>query len=219
VVTSGALGGGGGGDGGGGDGGGGGCGGAGGGDDIVRAKDAEWLMLPLVPVNTIVAVAVAAVGEAASITLCGCPADSIRDAGVAVTPTGSPLTETATVPLNEFTAAAETLTCAPAPPAWIVTAPGDADNEKSGLAVVVVLVFFDVFDPHESSSIAPPRQVTPTRSRVRRSRIEGPSVEKLAIDNFTRMHRGGAEIFNRRSDGTPKAGVCSRRYFRQNRFC
>ena len=126
-----------------------------------------------------------------------------------MTPAGSPLTETATVPLNEFTAAAETLTCAPAPPAWIVTAPGDADNEKSGLTVVVVLVFFDVFEPHESSSIAPPRQVTPTRSRARRSRIEGPSVEKLKqLTPPGGRTAVGPRSLTVESDGLPKAGEC-----------
>lgn len=114
-------------------------------------------MLPLVPVNIIVPVAAAALDEAASVTLCGCPTDNIRDAGAAVTPDGSPLTETATVPLNEFTAAAETVTCAPAPAAWIVTAFGDADKEKSGLVVVGVLALFNVYDAHESSSVAPLR--------------------------------------------------------------
>jgi hypothetical protein len=172
---------------------GGGGGGGGGAGETVSAKEAEWLNPPLVPVNTIAAVAATALGEAASITFCGCPADSMRDAGVAVTPGGSPLTETATEPLKEFTAAAETLTCTPASPAWIVTVPGDADKEKSGLVIGVVLVFLVVYDAHESNNVAPPRQVAAIRSRIKRSRIEGPSVEKIAgaTDDFTHEIRVG----------------------------
>ena len=158
-------------------GGGGGAGGVGGGAAVetVSDEEAEWLIPPLVPVNTIAAVAAVALGKAANTMLCGCPADSVRDAGVAVTPDGSPLTETATEPLNEFTAAAETFTCAPAPPAWMVTVPGDAAKEKSGLVVGVVLALLVVYDAHESNNVALPRHVAAIRSRIRRSRIVGPS--------------------------------------------
>jgi hypothetical protein len=54
--------------------------------------------------------AAAAPDDAASVTVCGVPTDRSRDAGVAVTPDGSPLTETEMVLLNEFVAEAETLT-------------------------------------------------------------------------------------------------------------
>jgi hypothetical protein len=129
------------------------------------AKDAEWLRLPLIPINVIDALPAAALDEAASITLWDWPADKCRDAGVAVTPVGSPLTATATVPLNEFTAAASTVTCALAAPAWITTEPGDADREKSGLFVSID------FDPaHEYKSSSKTTPVMPIRSRINRSR-------------------------------------------------
>jgi hypothetical protein len=101
-------------------------------------------------VKVTVAVVAAALDEAASITFCELPDATLSEAGDAVTPAGSPLTETATVPLNEFTGLTDTLTCDPFPPAWIVRAAGVAARAKSAGSVAAGAV--RVVTPHDSRS-------------------------------------------------------------------
>src|SRR5438477_9685721 len=89
-------------------------------------------MLPEAPVNVTVAVAVAAVSAAVSVVLCVTPGVRFSVAGFAVTPAGSPVIATATVPANELTAVAVTFTVAPAAPGTIVADTGDTASVKSG---------------------------------------------------------------------------------------
>jgi hypothetical protein len=70
------------------------------------------------------------------------------------------------VPLNEFTAAADTLTCEPVPPAWIVTVAGVSDNEKSE-----VLAAFELELPQDCSRVAAATQAAKPRERMRKKRI------------------------------------------------
>lgn len=104
----------------------------GGGTETVSATVAEWLRVPEVPVNVSVAPPDAADEAAVSVTFCAVPWVNESDAGLAVTPVGSPVIAMATVLLKEFTAVARTLTFEPDAPATIVRDVGDTVNEKSG---------------------------------------------------------------------------------------
>jgi hypothetical protein len=68
------------------------------------------------------------------------PGVSVSAAGVAVTPVGSPVRATATVPENPLTALAVTLIGIPAAPAVRLRDAGDAVSVKSGLAATAVMV-------------------------------------------------------------------------------
>lgn len=70
--------------------------------------------------------------EAVKVTLCAAPGVRVIVAGFAVTPAGRPVIATATVPANEFSAAAVMLSCEPAAPGVRVNVVGDTDNVKSG---------------------------------------------------------------------------------------
>jgi hypothetical protein len=83
-------------------------------------------------VNVTVEVAAAAVSAAVNVVLCAVPEVRFSVAGFAVTPAGRPLIATATVPVNEFSAAALTLTCEPAAPGVRVSDAGDTVSAKSG---------------------------------------------------------------------------------------
>jgi len=74
----------------------------------------------------------AALVPAVKVTLCAVPGVRFRVAGLAVTPPGRPLIATATVPVNEFSAVAVTLTCEPAAPGVRVSDVGDTASAKSG---------------------------------------------------------------------------------------
>jgi hypothetical protein len=65
----------------------------------VSATVVEWLSEPLVPVIVTVALPVAAVLEAASVSTALVPFDDVG-LKLAVTPLGSPLAENATLPVN-----------------------------------------------------------------------------------------------------------------------
>ena len=62
-------------------------------------------------------VALAAVVAAVSVTFCGAVGVTLTVVGDAVTPAGSPVIATATDPLNELIAVAETVMSEPEPPA------------------------------------------------------------------------------------------------------
>lgn len=89
-------------------------------------------MLPEVPVKVTVGEADGTFTAAASVTVCGVPGTRLRVAGVAVTPAGSPDTETPTVPLKAFSELASTEIWAPDAPLMIVADAGVALSEKSG---------------------------------------------------------------------------------------
>jgi hypothetical protein len=74
---------------------------------------------------------------AVRLTLCGVPGVSVSVAGCAVTPAGSPVIATDTIPVKPFNPAALTLSCCPAPPAIGVTLEGITDKEKSAAGVVL----------------------------------------------------------------------------------
>ena len=107
---------------------------SGGGDaaEMVSATVAEWLRVPDVPVKVTVGLPGAASEAAVSVTFCAVPGVNESVAGLAVTPEGSPVIATATVPLKEFTAVARTLTCEPDVPATRVRDVGDTVRENSG---------------------------------------------------------------------------------------
>jgi hypothetical protein len=102
----------------------------------------------------------------------------LNEGGVPVTPAGSPAIETSTVPLKEFTAAADTLTCEPVPPAWRAMDTGDRDNEKSeGL---------DLAPPQDCSSVAAAKHPARLIERMRGNRInfspeDRPVVQRASI--------------------------------------
>jgi hypothetical protein len=83
-------------------------------------------------VKVAVNVPAVALVAAVKVTLCAVPAVRANVAGFAVTPAGRPVIATATVPVNEFSAAAVTLTCEPADPGVRVNVVGDTDSVKSG---------------------------------------------------------------------------------------
>jgi hypothetical protein len=100
--------------------------------ETVVATVAEWLRFPEVPVKVMVALPDAAEDAAVSVTVCAVPGVKVGVAGLAVTPDGSPATETLTVPVKPFCGAAFTLTAWPAPPAVSVTVAGVEVSEKFG---------------------------------------------------------------------------------------
>jgi len=89
-------------------------------------------MLPETPVNVTVEVAAAVLGVAVSVMFCAVPGINVSVAGLAVTPAGSPVIATVTVPLKEFIAVSRTLTGEPAAPETMVSDVGDTVSEKSG---------------------------------------------------------------------------------------
>ncbi len=106
--------------------------GGGGAAETVNATVAEWLSVPDVPVKVTAALPATAVAPAVSVMFCTVPGVSASVAGFAVTPVGSPLMATETVPLKEFIAVARTLTGEPVAPATIVSDVGETVSEKSG---------------------------------------------------------------------------------------
>jgi len=69
---------------------------------------------------------------AESVMVCGIPGARLSVAGAAVTPVGSPDTDTETALLNEFCELASTEIGAPAPPLVMVAEAGVTLSEKSG---------------------------------------------------------------------------------------
>jgi hypothetical protein len=106
--------------------------GTGAGREIVSAAVITWLSVPELPVRVIIALPAVVAAEAVIVTLCATPGVSISVEGCAVTPLGSPLIATDTVPLNPLTGTALTLICCPAPPDISEIAVGVEDKEKSG---------------------------------------------------------------------------------------
>ena len=89
---------------------------------------------------------------AASMMVCGVPGTRLNVAGVAVTPVGSPDSETETAALNEFREFARTAICAPDAPLTIVAEAGVVLNEKSGLAGGDGAAVFFAAPPHEMTA-------------------------------------------------------------------
>ena len=79
----------------------------------------------------------AALAAAFRVTICGVPALTLTDAGLAVTPAGSPVIATATVELNPLIAVTLTDTCADAPPPVSATVAGVTERLKSGAGLLV----------------------------------------------------------------------------------
>jgi len=105
--------------------------GGGGAVEMVSAAVAEWLRAPDVPVKVTVELPAVAVEAAVSVTFCAVPGVKESVAGLAVTPVGSPVSETATAPEKPLPGTAFTLIFCPWPPATIVTVAGVAVIEKS----------------------------------------------------------------------------------------
>ena len=96
-------------------------------------------MPPDDPVKVIAGADDVTLGPAANVMLCGVPGARLSVAGVAVTPVGSPDSDTATIPLNAFSAFATTEICAPGAPLVIVAEAGVTPSEKSGTGGVGVV--------------------------------------------------------------------------------
>jgi hypothetical protein len=79
--------------------------------ETASATVAEWLRVPEEPVSVTVALPVAAAEAAVSVTFCAVPGVNVSVAGFAVTPVGSPVTATATIPVKPFAGTALTLIC------------------------------------------------------------------------------------------------------------
>ena len=104
----------------------------GGGDaEMAKATVAEWLRVPDVPVRVTVALPDAATEAAVSVTFCAVPGVKESVAGLAVTPEGSPVIATATIPVKPLAGTAFTLIFCPWLPATIATVAGAAVSEKS----------------------------------------------------------------------------------------
>jgi hypothetical protein len=98
---------------------------------MVAAIVAEWFRAPDVPVNVTIALPATALAEAVTVTVCAVPGARLRVAGCAVTPPGSPLTATFTIPVNPLVGTAFTLICCPPPPGTSATLAGVAIRLKS----------------------------------------------------------------------------------------
>ena len=108
--------------------------------ETVKARVAEWLSEPEVPVNVRVLLPVAAVDEAVRVMFCEVPGVSERVVGLALTPVGNPVMARETVPVKEFTEVARTLTCVPVAPAIRVSEVGERESEKPGAGAAAVMV-------------------------------------------------------------------------------
>jgi uncharacterized protein YodC (DUF2158 family) len=105
---------------------------SGGSAEMVAATVIGWVRAPELPVKvSIVGPATAAAAEAVMVTLCAEPGISESVEGCVVTPAGSPVTATATIPIKPLVGTAFTLTCCPAPPESSAIDAGVVESEKS----------------------------------------------------------------------------------------
>jgi hypothetical protein len=114
-----------------------------------------------------VVVADATLAPAANVMICGVPGARFSVAGEAVTPVGSPDSETETMPLNEFREFASTEICAPAAPLIIVVEVGVTLSEKSGAGGVGAALFSA--PPHEMTARQQSWQARKAANRPRES--------------------------------------------------
>jgi hypothetical protein len=98
-------------------------------------------------VKVMVVVGDGTLAAAANVMICGVPGVRLSVAGEAVTPVGSPDSETETIPLNAFREFTSTKICAPAAPIMIVAEVGVTLSEKSGAGEVGATLFST--PPHE----------------------------------------------------------------------
>ncbi len=94
---------------------------------------------PDVPVTVTVPELVAAVAAAVNVIVCVAPGLNVTEAGVAVTPAGSPVSVTATGDENPWIAATEIVTVCPAAPPVKSMVDGVAVSEKSSTALELEL--------------------------------------------------------------------------------
>lgn len=117
------------------------------------------MRLDAVPVTVTVAFAAAAVPAAVSVIFCAVPGVSVRLEGLAVTPEGSPLSDTFTEPAKPFSADAFTENACPIAPAVSARLAGDVVKEKSGVvtdeaaATVSAKVAVCVSDPETAVTV------------------------------------------------------------------
>ena len=107
---------------------------------MVTATDAAWVRPPDVPVSVMVAVPALAVVPAVRVRLWAAPGASVSIDGLAVTPDGNPLTDRFTLPVNPFSALADTETDFPALPAVRLRLAGTTVSEKSGAGAAALTV-------------------------------------------------------------------------------
>ena len=106
--------------------------GGGGAAATVSATLAVWVSDPEIPVRVMALLPATAVDAAVRVTFCKAPGVRVKAAGLAVTPAGSPVTVTETVPVKEFRAVALTCTAEPVAPAVKDSDVGATESEKSG---------------------------------------------------------------------------------------
>jgi len=144
---------------------------SGGGAEIVAATVELCVSAPEVAVSVSVAYPGIALAAAVMVTLCAIPGVKVSVAGCAVTPAGSPVIATATVPVKPFAAVAVTLTCCPAAPGTSVIAAGVDEREKSPAAGAdAFLLLQDVKAPHRTirpiPALSPRPNPTPENLRI-----------------------------------------------------
>lgn len=127
-----------------------------------------WLRDPETPANVMFADVAAALAAAVRVTVCAVPGVTVNEAGLAVTPAGSPEIVTATGEVKPPLATAFTLNCAPDPPATSAAVVGETVIEKSAVEVVVV---FEL-PPHDTSPSN--RNNGAKRNKVVESQFERP---------------------------------------------
>jgi hypothetical protein len=99
--------------------------------ETVSATVVVWLRVPELAVNVMVAVSAAVVHAAVRVIFCAAPGVRLKVEEDKVTPAGSPVAVTETVPEKLLTAVAITLIACPAPPGVRVAALGETVTEKS----------------------------------------------------------------------------------------
>jgi len=106
----------------------------------VRAREAALVRLPEVPVKVTVDCDETVPVAAVNVVFCAVPGTRFKVAGFAVTPDGSPVMATATVPVKEFAGVALTLMGEPAAPATRVSEVGATESVKLGVVARAVRV-------------------------------------------------------------------------------
>jgi len=140
----------------------------GGGAATATATAAEWLKAPDVPANVTMTLPATAFAEALTVTVCAVPGVKLSVAGCAVTPLGSPVIATFTVPVNPLAGTAFTLICCPPPPGTSETLAGVAVRLKSPAAGA------GVEPPPQETSRSRPKKLIPRAALSEQALISNP---------------------------------------------
>ena len=131
---------------------------------IVSAIVAVWVRAPDVPLSVIVVVPAAVEDPAVSVRVWAAPGVRVKVDGLAVTPAGSPLRETLTLPVNPLSAVAVTETVCPAAPTVRLRVDGEAARLKSALLGGFEARLLDVLTPQPASNETPAPSSAPSKT-------------------------------------------------------